>query len=174
MYNYNFLEKKHIFNLFIFKKYLNLNVLKLFTKLKLHFNLVNNFLKQKKEYFLNIKNLFFYQHFKMSLNFYYLKKNIGVVISVFDAVAIISGLRGVKNNELIFFFNGVKGLALSLDIDTVSVLIFGDDSLVSVGQYVNSSGFTMRVGVGYNVLGRIINPLGEVLDSLGNLKVTNF
>lgn len=93
----------------------------------------------------------------------------GVVISFKDSVVTIGGLRGVKANELIYFSGGASGLALNLEYNVVRALIFSDLDEVKTGETVSRSHSVMRIGVGFGVLGRVINPLGFAIDGRGPL-----
>lgn len=93
----------------------------------------------------------------------------GVVISFKDSVVTIGGLRGVKANELIYFSGGASGLALNLEYNVVKALIFSDLDEVKTGETVSRSHSVMRIGVGFGVLGRVINPLGFAIDGRGPL-----
>jgi F-type H+-transporting ATPase subunit alpha len=94
---------------------------------------------------------------------------LGVVIKVRDGIAIIRGLDKAKAGEVLEFSTGVKGLALNLSHNEVSAVIFGNEKLIKEGVKVRNTGNLMTVGVSSKLLGRVINVIGETLDS--NLKV---
>src|SRR6185312_1853490 len=93
----------------------------------------------------------------------------GVVINVRDGIAIIKGLEKAKAGEVLEFSSGVKGLALNLSHDEVSAVIFGNERLIKEGVRVKNTGNLMTIGVSSKLLGRVINVLGEPIDS--NLKI---
>ena len=95
----------------------------------------------------------------------------GVVTKVRDGIAIIRGLDKAKAGEVLEFSSGVKGLALNLSHKEVSAVIFGNERLIKEGVRVKNTGKLMTVGVSPKVLGRVINVLGEPIDS--SLKIEN-
>lgn len=95
------------------------------------------------------------------------KINTGVVLSFKDSVVTITGLRGVKANELIYFDGGSSGIALNLEYNIVKALVFGGPNSVSTLELVRRSSVVMRVGVGPSILGRIVSPLGLPIDGRG-------
>jgi F-type H+-transporting ATPase subunit alpha len=94
----------------------------------------------------------------------------GTVIEVGDGVARIHGLRGAKYNELLEFPNGIMGLALNLEEDNVAAVILGDFSHIKEGDEVRSTGRVVEVPVGDELIGRVVDPLGNPLDELGPIK----
>jgi len=96
--------------------------------------------------------------------------DVGTVVEVGDGIARIHGLSGVKYNELIQFPNGVIGLALNLEEDSVGVVILGDFSEVKEGDEVRCTGRIAEIPVGDGLIGRVINPLGQPLDGKGQVK----
>jgi F-type H+-transporting ATPase subunit alpha len=95
---------------------------------------------------------------------------VGTVIDIGDGVARIHGLRGAKYNELLEFPNGIVGLALNLEEDNVAAVILGDYSKISEGDEVRCTGRVVEIPVGKELIGRVINPVGEPQDGLGPLK----
>ena len=91
----------------------------------------------------------------------------GSVLSVGDGVARIYGLEKVQAGELVEFTNGVKGLVLNLNEDSVGVAIMGSDQEIREGDTVKRTGRIADVGVGDAVLGRVLNGLGEPIDGKG-------
>lgn len=91
----------------------------------------------------------------------------GQVVSVGDGIARIYGLEQVKVGEMVSFANGTKGMALNLDEDSVGVVIFGDSSAVSEGDTVYPTGEMVRVPIGPELLGRVVDPLGNPIDGKG-------
>ena len=98
--------------------------------------------------------------------------DVGTVISVGDGVAQIHGLGGAKYNELLEFPNGIMGLALNLEEDNVAAVILGDFSHIKEGDEVHSTGRVVEVPVGDELIGRVVDPLGNPLDELGPIKTT--
>ncbi len=98
----------------------------------------------------------------------------GVVIAFKDSVVTISGLEGVQANELIYFESGASGIALNLEYNLVKALVFGGANSVRTLETVKRSKVVMRVGVGHNILGRVVNPLGVAIDGLGDVKFEQF
>ena len=96
---------------------------------------------------------------------------IGTVLQIGDGVARVYGLTKVMMSELVEFPNGVFGMVLNLEEDNVGVMLFGDDSLVKEGDIVKRTRRIASVPVGENLLGRVVNPLGQPIDGKGDLKV---
>jgi len=97
---------------------------------------------------------------------------VGTVIEVGDGVARIHGLRGAKYNELLEFSNGIVGLALNLEEDNVAAVILGDYSHIKEGDEVRCTGKVVEIPVGNELLGRVVNSIGEPVDGLGPVKAT--
>ncbi|MGA7677087.1 MAG: F0F1 ATP synthase subunit alpha [Dehalococcoidia bacterium] len=98
--------------------------------------------------------------------------DVGTVIEVGDGIARIHGLNGAKYNELLEFPNGIMGLALNLEEDNVAAVVLGDYSHIKEGDEVRSTGRVVEVPVGDNLIGRVVDPLGNPLDELGPVKTT--
>jgi F-type H+-transporting ATPase subunit alpha len=96
--------------------------------------------------------------------------SVGTVIEVGDGVAQVYGLQGVMNSELVEFPTGVMGMALNLEEDSVGVVILGEYHAIQEGQEVRSTGRLVSVPVGDSLLGRVIDPLGVVLDGKGPIQ----
>jgi F-type H+-transporting ATPase subunit alpha len=96
--------------------------------------------------------------------------DVGTVIEVGDGVARIHGLHGAKYNELLEFPNRIMGLALNLEEDNVAAVILGDFSHIKEGDEVRSTGRVVEVPVGDELIGRVVDPLGNPLDELGPIK----
>lgn len=94
---------------------------------------------------------------------------VGTVIEVGDGVARIHGLKAAKYNELLEFPNGIVGLALNLEEDNVAAVILGDYSRIKEGDEVRCTGRVVEVPVGQQLIGRVVNPVGEPLDGMGPL-----
>src|SRR3982751_5795713 len=89
---------------------------------------------------------------------------VGTVLAVGDGIARVYGLDKVQAGEMVEFPNGMKGMALNLELDNVGVVIFGDDSGIREGDTVNRAGAIVDVPVGRGLLGRIIDALGNPID----------
>jgi len=93
--------------------------------------------------------------------------DVGTVIEVGDGIARIYGLSEVKYNELLEFPNGIIGLALNLEEDSVSAIILGGASQIKEGDEVRCTGRIVEVPVGDELIGRVVNPLGQPIDGKG-------
>lgn len=97
------------------------------------------------------------------------RHSIGAVLSVGDGVAKIFGLSNVKAGEMVEFTNGMKGMALNLENDSVGVVIFGNDRAIKQGDMVKRTEAIMDISVGLGMLGRVVDALGEPVDGLGSI-----
>ncbi len=97
----------------------------------------------------------------------------GVVISIVDGIARVNGLANAFVNELIEFPNGVMGMALNLTDEEVGCVLFGDEKLLSQGDIAKRTKRIIEVPVGDELIGRIIDPLGNVLDGKEKPKCSN-
>jgi F-type H+-transporting ATPase subunit alpha len=95
---------------------------------------------------------------------------IGQVLSVGDGVARVYGLDQVRAGEMVEFPGGVKGMALNLEADNVGVVIFGDDRDIKEGDIVKRTGEIVQVPVGKELLGRVVDALGNPIDGKGPIK----
>jgi len=93
--------------------------------------------------------------------------NVGSVVEVGDGIARIHGLAGAKYNELLEFPNGIIGLALNLEEDSVGAIILGDYSKIKEGDEAKSTGRIAEVPVGEALIGRVVNALGQPIDGKG-------
>ena len=96
----------------------------------------------------------------------------GKIISSGDGIIHISGLHGVKYNELLEIRGGYRALALNLEHDSVGAVLFSGEDKVGCGDFVYSTGETAHMRVGEELLGRIVDPLGQPLDGLAELTST--
>ena len=96
--------------------------------------------------------------------------DVGTVISVGDGIANVYGLDKAMLGELLLFPNEVYGMVMNLESDSVGVVLLGNDSLVKEGDLVNRTKMVMEVPVGENMLGRVVNSLGQPIDGLGEIK----
>ena len=94
---------------------------------------------------------------------------IGKVLSVGDGIARVYGLDNVEAGEMVEFEDGSKGMALNLESDNVGVVIFGDDRKIKEGSTVKRTGSIVDSPVGKELLGRVVDGLGNPIDGKGNL-----
>jgi F-type H+-transporting ATPase subunit alpha len=98
------------------------------------------------------------------------REEIGRVSEAGDGIARVEGLPGVMANELLRFEDGTLGLALNLDVREIGVVILGEFSGVEEGQEVRRTGEILSVPVGDAFLGRVVDPLGNPIDGLGDIE----
>ena len=96
--------------------------------------------------------------------------DVGTVVSVGDGIANVYGLEKAMLGELLLFPNEVYGMVMNLESDSVGVVLLGNDSLIKEGDLVNRTKQVMEVPVGENMLGRVVNSLGQSIDGLGEIK----
>jgi len=94
---------------------------------------------------------------------------VGKVLSVGDGIARVYGLDNVEAGEMVEFEDGSKGMALNLESDNVGVVIFGDDKKIKEGSTVKRTGSIVDAPVGKELLGRVVDGLGNPIDGKGNL-----
>ena len=97
------------------------------------------------------------------------KSNVGEIISVADGVARVSGLSDAMYNEMIAFPGGVYGIALNLGEDEVGCVLMGDVSHIKEGQEAKTTGRLLSVPVGKELLGRVVDVLGNPIDGKGEI-----
>jgi F-type H+/Na+-transporting ATPase subunit alpha len=95
---------------------------------------------------------------------------VGQVLSVGDGIARVYGLDSVQAGEMVEFENGIKGMALNLESDNVGIVIFGSDRDIKEGQTVKRTGAIVDVPVGKEMLGRVVDALGNPIDGKGPIK----
>ncbi|WP_036285417.1 F0F1 ATP synthase subunit alpha [Methylocystis sp. ATCC 49242] len=95
---------------------------------------------------------------------------VGQVLSVGDGIARVYGLDNVQAGETVEFENGVRGMALNLESDNVGIVIFGSDRDIKEGQTVKRTGAIVDVPVGKELLGRVVDALGNPIDGKGPIK----
>ena len=100
------------------------------------------------------------------------REEVGTVTECGDGIARVEGLPSVMANELLVFENGIRGLALNLDIREIGVVILGEFNEIEEGQQVRRTGEVLSVPVGDSFLGRVVGPLGEPLDGKGPIEDT--
>lgn len=113
-------------------------------------NIYDSFLKQIEEYEPRVEAV-----------------EIGFVKEIGDGIARVSGLGNVRFNELVTFSNGTQGIAFNLESDNVGVIIMGDYGSISEGDEVRPQGRIASVPVGRELVGRVVNALGEPIDGKG-------
>jgi F-type H+-transporting ATPase subunit alpha len=94
-------------------------------------------------------------------------EEVGTVVECGDGIARVAGLPSAMYSELLEFEDGTRGLALSLDVSEIGVVVLGDFSRIEEGQQVRRTGEVLSVPVGDAFLGRVVGPLGKPLDGLG-------
>ncbi len=95
---------------------------------------------------------------------------IGQVLSIGDGVARVYGLDNVQAGEMVEFASGVKGMALNLEADNVGVVLFGSDRDIKEGDIVRRTGEIVEVPTGRELLGRVVDALGNPIDGKGPIK----
>ena len=100
------------------------------------------------------------------------REEVGRVTDAGDGIAHVEGLPGVMANELLTFEDGTLGLALNLDVREIGVVVLGEFSGIEEGQEVRRTGQVLAVPVGDAYLGRVVNPLGDPIDGLGEIETT--
>ncbi|MGJ3259705.1 MAG: F0F1 ATP synthase subunit alpha [Rhodospirillales bacterium] len=94
---------------------------------------------------------------------------VGQVLTVGDGIARVYGLDKVQAGELVEFPGGIKGMALNLETDNVGIVIFGDDRTIKEGDTVKRTGDIVDVPVGKELLGRVVDALGNPIDGKGDI-----
>ena len=97
---------------------------------------------------------------------------VGQVLSVGDGIARVYGLDNVQSGEMVELPGAIKGMALNLETDNVGIVIFGDDRNIKEGDVVKRTGSIVDVPVGKNMLGRVVDALGEPIDGKGPIEGT--
>jgi F-type H+-transporting ATPase subunit alpha len=99
-------------------------------------------------------------------------EEVGTVVECGDGIARVAGLPSAMASELLEFEDGTRGLALSLDVAEIGVVVLGDFTKIEEGQQVRRTGEVLSVPVGDGFLGRVVGPLGQPLDGLGPIEGT--
>ncbi|MGJ0203755.1 F0F1 ATP synthase subunit alpha [Leucobacter sp. gxy201] len=97
------------------------------------------------------------------------KTEVGTVVDAADGIAHVEGLPGVMANELVRFADGTLGLAQNLEEDEIGVVVLGEFTGIEEGQQVTRTGEVLSVPVGEGYLGRVVDPLGNPIDGLGEI-----
>ncbi|MDI6022024.1 F0F1 ATP synthase subunit alpha [Leucobacter sp. UT-8R-CII-1-4] len=97
------------------------------------------------------------------------KTEVGTVVDAADGIAHVAGLPGVMANELVRFADGTLGLAQNLEENEIGVVVLGEFTGIEEGQQVTRTGEVLSVPVGEGYLGRVVDPLGNPIDGLGEI-----
>ncbi len=100
--------------------------------------------------------------------------DVGTVLEVGDGIARVSGLAGVMANELVEFPNAVLGIAFNLEADNVGVIILGEYTNIEEGDVVRGTGRIVSVPVGDELIGRVVNAVGQPIDGKGVILTDRF
>ena len=98
---------------------------------------------------------------------------IGQVLSVGDGIARVYGLDNIEAGEMVEFPGEIKGMALNLEEDNVGIVIFGDDTDIKEGDTVKRTGAIVEVPTGKELLGRVVDALGNPIDGKGPINASN-
>jgi len=101
-------------------------------------------------------------------------EEVGTVLNVGDGICRIYGIQNAMSGELLEFENGVKGMVLNLEEDNIGCVILGPFTQIHEGDQVKRTRRIVEVPVGEELLGRVVNPLGEPLDGAGPIKSSQF
>jgi F-type H+-transporting ATPase subunit alpha len=101
-------------------------------------------------------------------------EKVGVVVEVGDGVAKISGLSDVMSSEMLEFPDGIMGVVLNLEDGQVGAMILGSYEGIKQGDVVKSTGKILSIPVGEKMIGRVINPLGQIIDGKGEVVTEKF
>src|SRR4051812_15853796 len=102
------------------------------------------------------------------------REEVGVIADAGDGIAHVEGLPSAMANELLEFADGTLGVSLNLDVREIGVVVLGDYSGIEEGQQVKRTGRVLSVPVGDAFLGRVVNPLGQPIDALGDIENEGF
>lgn len=100
-------------------------------------------------------------------------EEIGTVTYVGDGIARAHGLENAMSGELLEFSNGSYGMAQNLESNDVGIIVLGEFESIREGDKVKRTGKIMEVPVGENMIGRVVNPLGQPIDGMGPIETTN-
>src|SRR3954449_10994046 len=102
------------------------------------------------------------------------REEVGIVSDAGDGIAHVEGLPSTQANELLEFEDGTLGVALNLDVREIGVVVLGPFEGIEEGQQVKRTGRVLSVPVGDKFLGRVVNPLGNAIDGLGEIENEGF
>jgi F-type H+-transporting ATPase subunit alpha len=111
------------------------------------------------------------QHTRDSLDTTLSIQEIGTVISVSNGIAVVNGLANASFEELLIFSNDSYGIVFNLDVEKIGVVLLGNYWDIRAGSEVRQTGRVMDIGVGNELIGRVINPLGDPLDEKPLIKL---
>lgn len=100
-------------------------------------------------------------------------ENVGTVISVGDGIALVHGLDNAMSGELLVFPGDVYGQVLNLETDHVGAILLDESTSVKEGDVVKTTGRILEVPVGEELIGRVVNPLGQAIDGMGKIETSN-
>ena len=98
------------------------------------------------------------------------REEVGRVVDAADGIAYVEGLPSAMTNELLQFEDGTLGIAQNLDVHEIGVVILGEFGGIEEGQSVKRTGEVLSVPVGDAFMGRVVNPLGQPIDGLGDIE----
>lgn len=101
-------------------------------------------------------------------------EKVGKIMEIGDGIALIDGLNDVMSQEIVEFSNGEYGVALNLNEDTVGAIIMGEFEDIKEGDEVKSTGRILSVPVSDSMIGRVVNPLGQVIDGKAEIKTDKY
>jgi len=96
-------------------------------------------------------------------------EEVGTVLQVGDGIARIYGLSNVQSNELVEFENGVKGIVLNLEEDSVGVVLMGSSQGIKEGDVIRRTRKIASIDVGEGMVGRVLNSIGNPIDGKGSI-----
>ncbi len=101
------------------------------------------------------------------------KTNVGKIVEIGDGIARINGLSDAQYSELLAFPFGLYGLALNLEADEIGAVIFGDFTKLKAGDQVKTTGQVLSIPVGDDIVGRVVDALGNPIDGKGKIKASS-
>jgi F-type H+-transporting ATPase subunit alpha len=101
-------------------------------------------------------------------------ENVGTVLKIGDSIATVYGLTEAMAGELVEFADGSKGMVLNLEENSVGIAVFSSSSRIKEGDPVRRTGKVAQVPVGEELIGRVVNPLGEPVDGKGPIAAKQF
>ena len=99
-------------------------------------------------------------------------ENIGTVISVGDGIALVHGLDSAMSGELLLFPGDIYGMVLNLETDHVGAILLDESTSIREGDIVKTTGRILEVPVGDELIGRVVNPLGQAIDGMGKINAS--
>ena len=114
------------------------------------------------------------QVIRSQIKYYIIQNETGTVLTVGDGIARVSGLVNCMAGELLEFSDGTFGMAQNLEENSVSAVLFGEDTGISEGQTVKRTGRVVSVPVGEGMIGRVVNAIGQPIDGAGPIETTEF